>query len=313
MSLKVFLSESLPEKKDNILLIISFNEKINFLNNILSTGTIALNVKNKYEIWEVQDKVIFTQQNDINISRSKEYMFGSAIIENTSSYEELKSNIEKKYNDFFNLAKKSNMQILKIWHYFPDLLKNYSNNKTNYSLLCDARETIYIETFENQNFPAATVIGIEGKKILIYFFSAFCKSYSALENKRQVSSYNYPKSIFKEKPMFSRAVSFIPNNYKKKKFLISGTASIIGYESIHLDNVIKQLEEALINYNNFIKPEDIILNVSRVYLSKKIEDSSVKIINKKLEDFFGLNKYILLQGEMCRKELLIEIEGFSDS
>jgi hypothetical protein len=36
------------------------------------------------------------------------------------------------------------------------------------------------------------------------------------------------------------------------------------------------------------------------------------IVTKKLENFFGSNQYILLQGDICRNELLVEIEGISN-
>ena len=41
------------------------------------------------------------------------------------------------------------------------------NNKTNYSLLCESREELYRKFYKNSDYPAATVIGIEGNKILI--------------------------------------------------------------------------------------------------------------------------------------------------
>ena len=93
------------------------------------------------------------------------------------------------------------MDIIKIWHYFPDLLKSYSDKKTNYSLLCEAREIIFKDYYTDFSYPAATVIGIEGDKILIYFLAASCKKYDVIENKRQVSSYDYPQNIFFEKPI----------------------------------------------------------------------------------------------------------------
>ena len=73
--------------------------------------------------------------------------------------------------------------------------------------MCEAREKVYKNFYKNSDYPAATVIGIEGNKILIYFLAVSCETYKVVENKRQVSSYNYPQNIFSEKPMFSRAVS----------------------------------------------------------------------------------------------------------
>jgi len=312
VSIKVFLSENLPEKKDNILSVISFDGEVDYKDSVLTSGPQILNRKNIYEIWEVQDKVFQEKYNDINLSRSKNYIFGFVMIDagSLNSYEEIKENIRKKYKDFFGIANQNSMSIIKIWHYLPQLLKTYADSKTNYSLLCEAREVIYKEKYKDSSFPAATVIGIEGNKILIYFLAAACKEYNAIENKRQVSSYDYPQNIFLEKPMFSRAVSFTDIEGADKKIIISGTASIKGYESIHSMNVLNQLDEALKNYQTFVNIKGNNTNLCRIYLTKSQKIYSAEI-TKKLDNIFDYNNYILLEGEICRNNLLIEIEGIS--
>ena len=171
------------------------------------------------------------------------------------------------------------MEIVKIWHFIPELLQKYHKDKTNYSLLCESREIVYKSHFNDFNFPAATAIGIKGKKILIYFFAGRFSKYKAIENKRQVSSYLYPQEIFKEKPMFSRAVSFENLGSGVRKIFISGTASIKGYSRIYITN---------------IKDEDKLW------------------IQQKLEKVFGIGRFIVVKGDICRKELIIEVEGVSD-
>lgn len=312
MSINIFLSDKLPKEKNKLISIISFNENLEYTNNILSVGMPEVSGKKLYEIWEVEDKITRSTYNNINISKNKDCLFGSIIIDNRGSYEEIKLAIQKKYSDFFEISNKNNMSIVKIWHYLPELLKLYVNNKTNYSLLCESREELYRKFYKNSDYPAATVIGIEGNKILIYFLAVSCETYKVVENKRQVSSYDYPQNIFSEKPMFSRAVIFSFKNNTKRKIMISGTASIKGYQSVHKLNVVKQLDEALKNYRVFTKLENNPTNVCRIYLTK-CQMKNISIVTKKLENFFGKNQYILLQGDICRSELLIEIEGASNA
>ena len=311
MPLNIFLSDKLPKEKSNLIATISFNNKIAYEDDILSVGMKSIKGKNLYEVWEVQDEVKRDKYNNINIAKNKNCLFGSVLIDKKGSYEEIKLKVQKKYSDFFEISNKNNMSIVKIWHYFPELLKLYPDKKTNYSLLCEAREVIYKELYDNSNFPAATVIGIEGDKILIYFFAAACENYDVIENNRQVSSYNYPQNIFSEKPMFSRAVGFSFTDEACKKIMISGTASIKGYQSMHDSDVIKQLKEALKNYKTFAKLESNPSNICRVYLSKYQKDNYLSVIDE-LEICFGSNQYVLLLGDICRKELLVEIEGISD-
>ena len=308
MSINVFLSNSIPEDKSNILSIISFQDEVNYNNNIINTGLLSLNSQNLHEIWKVNEKVNIEKFNDIQISQSDNYMFGFSVIKKIGSYEEIKVNIAKQYNDFFEVSKQKKMKVLKIWHYLPKLLDDYDNKKTNYSLLCEARESVYKSIYTKCNYPAATVIGIKGENILIYFFSAVCEKYKAIENTRQVSSYNYPMNIFLEKPMFSRAVSFIPNNSMTNKILVSGTASIKGYESMHSKNILRQLDETLENYNTFFDDKKNLSNIARVYMSST-SDNNIQLVSNVLNKKFGENNYALLKGDICRPELLIEIEG----
>ena len=65
--------------------------------------------------------------NKINIAKSKDYIFGFSIIEKTGTFEELKLKIKNEYAEIFKIIKQEKMDIIKIWHYFPDLLKSYSN------------------------------------------------------------------------------------------------------------------------------------------------------------------------------------------
>ncbi len=308
MSINVFLSNRIPEDKSNILTIISFQDEVNYNNNIINSGLLSLNSKNLYEIWKVNEKVNLEKFNEIQISQSDNYMFGFSVIKKIGSYEEIKTNIAKQYNDFFEASKQRKMKVLKIWHYFPKLLDEYDNKKTNYSLLCEARESVYKSIYTNCNYPAATVIGIKGENILIYFFSAACENYKAIENTRQVSSYNYPMNIFLEKPMFSRAVSFTPKDSMKNNILISGTASIKGYESMHSKNILRQLDETLENYNTFFDYKKNLSNIARVYMPDT-NDNNVQLVLSLLNKKFGKNNYALLEGDICRPELLIEIEG----
>jgi len=308
VSITVFFSSSIPQDKSNILSIISFQDEVNYNNNIINSGLLSLNSKNLYEIWKVNENVNYEKFNDIQISQSANYMFGFSIIKNKGTYEEIKKKIAKQYNDFFLISKKKKMTVLKIWHYLPKLLHDYDNKKTNYSLLCEARESIYKLIYTNCNYPAATVIGIKGENILIYFLSAVCKKYQAIENTRQVSAYNYPMNIFLEKPMFSRAVSIMPKDSMTSMIFVSGTASIKGYESVHGKNMLRQLNETLENYNTFFEDKKNLLNIARVYVSNT-DDNNVQLVSSVLNKKFGENNYALLKGDICRSELLIEIEG----
>ena len=311
MSIKIFLTNEIPKEREDILSIMKFSESVGRNLGILSNGLTHYCEKDIFEVWQINQPTISEKFNNVHITKSKNYLFGSTIIDLEKSFEDNKLKITQSYSDFFSITEKNQMKIIKIWHYLPQLLKKYDNGKTNYSLLCESREIVYKKNFKNHNYPAATAIGIGRNKILIYFLAVFCDRYEVIENKRQVSSYMYPQDIFQEKPMFSRAVSFFNIDDGKEKIFISGTASIKGYESMHSLNLSAQLDEALRNYKTFIKVENNKTNISRVYVSK-LQNKDIPWIKDKLDETLGYNQYILLKGDICREELLIEFEGFSD-
>ena len=311
MSIKISLTNKIPKEREDILSIMKFSESVDCHSGILSNGLVQYNEKDIFEIWQINQPTTSENFNNIFVSKSKNYMHGSIIIDLKKSFEDNQLTIIQSYKDFFSIAEKNNMRIIKIWHYFPQLLKKYDNKKTNYALLCESREVVYKKYFKNQNYPAATAIGISGNKILMYFLASSCDKYETIENKRQVSSYMYPQDIFQEKPMFSRAVSFFDIDDGKEKIFISGTASIKGYKSMHALDLKSQFDEALRNYQTFIKVENNKTNISRIYVSK-LQNKDVPWIIDKLDKTFGTNNYVLLKGDICREELLIELEGVSD-
>ena len=311
MSFEIFFTSKLPENRKKSLAILKFSSNISHDSGILSTGLQEYNGNEIFEVWNTDENVYAKEINNFYTSKSENYLFGSTIIDMNESYKNNKTKIINAYNNLFEIAKLEKMEIVKIWHFIPELLSKYNNDKTNYSLLCESRETVYKDYFKNFNFPAATAIGIKGKKILIYFFAGRFSKYKVIENKRQVSSYLYPQQIFKEKPMFSRAVSIDNVKSGVSKILISGTASIKGYESMHSLNLKEQLNEALKNYETLISLNNNTSNISRIYISN-INDEDKLWIQQKLEKVFGMDRFIIVYGDICRKELIIEVEGVSD-
>jgi enamine deaminase RidA (YjgF/YER057c/UK114 family) len=98
---------------------------------------------------------------------------------------------------------------------------------------------------------------------------------------------------------------------------VSGTASVVGHESRHRDDVAAQARETLRNIRALIGGEeatDGVLRDSRfspvkVYL-RRAEDRP--IVQRILQDELGEATPILyLAAEICRPELLVEVEGLA--
>jgi chorismate lyase / 3-hydroxybenzoate synthase len=90
--------------------------------------------------------------------------------------------------------------------------------------------------------PSACALGTPGGKVIVDFLASKLEP-QAIENPRQLSAYHYPGQYGPRSPTFSRAmVLALPGSMA---LFISGTASIVGHESVHVGDVAAQAGETL--------------------------------------------------------------------
>src|SRR5574337_831275 len=158
------------------------------------------------------------------------------------------------------------------------------------------------------HYPAATAIGHHGPRGLLQVY-ALCATQPgrALENPRQVSAWQYPRQYGPTAPSFARAMR-LPN----AALAISGTAAVIGHASRHHDDVAAQADEAFANLATLLE---------RAQLSAFDARSPLKVYVRNADDVPAVEAAlarrldaavprVLLQGDVCRSELLVEIDGW---
>ncbi|MBL9152863.1 MAG: hypothetical protein JNK37_10270 [Verrucomicrobiales bacterium] len=143
----------------------------------------------------------------------------------------------------------------------------------------------------------------------------------ALENPRQTSAFEYPQEYSAKSPKFSRAMAMRIGDHLTT--WISGTASIVNAETVHLGEVEKQTEQTLDNIERLISVENFTrqgwpdagvklqdLAKARVYV-KRPED--FEICRAVVERRLGRVPAIYAEADVCRPDLLVEIEGVAFS
>ncbi len=93
--------------------------------------------------------------------------------------------------------------------------------------------------------PAASALGFESGPLTICFFAAREAMPLAIENPRQVSAYKYPEDYGPRSPTFSRASAI--ELHGQTVLFISGTASIVGHQTMHAGDVVAQTQETIVN------------------------------------------------------------------
>ena len=132
-----------------------------------------------------------------------------------------------------------------------------------------------------------------------------------VENPRQVSAYNYPRQYGPAAPKFSRAM-VVPGPVH----LISGTASIVGHASLHEQDLDAQLRETLINLDALLvqaqpdgQPRSANLDRNSLVKAYVRHRGDAAVVEHTLrERLGGAVPILVLAADICRSELLVEIE-----
>jgi enamine deaminase RidA (YjgF/YER057c/UK114 family) len=174
-------------------------------------------------------------------------------------------------------------------------------------------------------YPASTGIGMSGNGL-----AASCLTLQttrqdallvALENPQQTPAYAYHPRYSPQSPKFSRAMALVLGHYVTT--WISGTASIVKSESRHPDDIEKQTEQTIDNIERLIAPETFAFHGVRGGGARLHDLAKVRVYLKRAEDFarckavcerrFGALPAIYAVADVCRPELLVEIEGVAFS
>lgn len=208
------------------------------------------------------------------------------------------------------IASAPTSHVLRIWNHL-DAINAGEGDAERYREFCRGRADGMRGLFD-AGFPAATAIGVrDGRRVLRVSWIAAREPGTPLENPRQVSAWQYPRQYGPSAPTFARAMhapTVVPQLY------ISGTAAIVGHASHHCDDFPAQLAETLANFASlldaagFAAPRRFGANgLLKVYV-RRPGDAAVAaaLLQQQLPAGTPL---LLLNGDVCRRELLVEIDG----
>ncbi len=174
-------------------------------------------------------------------------------------------------------------------------------------------------------YPASTGIGTLGKSLV-----AGCMALQTdredmqllpLENPLQTPSFDYPESYSPKTPKFSRAMALRIGDAVTT--WVSGTASIVNAETVFPDDIEKQTDQTLTNIEQLIARENFENQGWKGAGATLRELAKVRVYVKRPEDYekcrevcerrLGSTPVIYAQADVCRADLLVEIEGVAFS
>ena len=207
--------------------------------------------------------------------------------------------------------------LLRTWNFLPEITGANCADNNHYQQFCSGRARAYAKmTAFSQPYPAATVIGTRRGGLYIYFIAARTPG-SGIENSQQVSAFEYPLRYSQDPPLFSRAL--LHRNLSQEILFISGTASITGHSTRYDGDIARQTEVCLANIENLIDTatyEHQFANLSlkdfsliKVYIK---DPGDIDSVRAHMQQMVGSKAAVYyLQGDMCRRDLLVEIEALA--
>ena len=220
------------------------------------------------------------------------------------------------YRRLFRLLDTQNMPHLwRVWNYLADINLE-TDGLERYRQFNIGRQDAFVACRRGAsgNVPAACAIGLVGGTLNIAFMAGTTPAVP-VENPRQVSAYNYPADYGPRSPTFSRAALVYPEG--QEILFISGTASIVGHQTVHPGDVVGQCRESMANIaavlaeaNRLRRSLAFMLSelCYRVYVRHAGDFDKVRAA---LRTLIGAAEVVYVQADICRHDLLLEIEAFA--
>ncbi|MEZ2293709.1 Rid family hydrolase [Variovorax sp. RCC_210] len=247
------------------------------------------------------------------------WLLGAIDLNEAAEQQGLAELAHRAYRDLFKTLDQAGAPHLqRIWNYLPQINAD-GGGLERYRQFNLGRQEAFLEAgraaFEGA--PAACALGIHQGSLSIRFLAGQ-QAPLPLENPRQVSAYRYPETYGPRSPTFSRAALADIGDGNIALF-ISGTASIVGHETVHHGDVLEQTRETLRNLQAVVDAANA-RGTAKFALAELDcvvyvrHPSDTEAVRSVLEDTLGADApmarhAVYLEADICRADLLVEIEA----
>ena len=242
---------------------------------------------------------------------------GEAAFAGDASGPPLQAASAEAYRRIFRLLDAQGLPHLwRVWNYLADINAE-THGLERYRQFNIGRQDAFLASHRGAtgNVPAACAIGLAGGPLSIAFLAGATPAL-AVENPRQVSAYLYPAAYGPRSPTFSRAaLALLPG---QEVLFVSGTASIVGHRTVHAGDAAAQCRETVANIAAVVAEANRASRSQpftpgelayRAYLRHAADFPAIRAT---LADLLGAGADIVyVQADICRADLLLEIEAFA--
>lgn len=208
------------------------------------------------------------------------------------------------------------LHLYRIWNFVPRI-NTLEAGLENYRHFCRGRSLAFERRFGTGfqlQLPAASAVGTTTGPLAVAFLAGPAEP-RHFENPRQIPAFKYPPQYGPRPPSFTRATSVACGH--TRCIFISGTAAIIGHESIGKGDLDRQIDCLLENLRLIAAEAGAGPGIGsahgwqrafRIYLRQPTDLAATQTrLNHDL--LRAGDTMVYLQADICRAELLLEIEA----
>jgi chorismate lyase/3-hydroxybenzoate synthase len=211
---------------------------------------------------------------------------------------------------------------VRFWNYLPAIHQPMDASRDRYMVFNAGRFAAMKKWFGQSeksppHYPAASGVGHEGKDLVIHCL-ALDQSGVMIDNPRQIPAFCYSSRYGPRPPCFARGTLIHHYTDDRPTLLAAGTASIRGEKSVHVGHLSEQIAETLENLRALLRAaggssgESAALSAFtdvRIYHLRPGDRAEVE---SAAQVAFGSEARLeLIRADLCRADLLVEIEGIA--
>jgi chorismate lyase / 3-hydroxybenzoate synthase len=289
------------DSTDGVLATIAFGDPVD---GALATIALPPLAEPLAEVWRTNDSVTPGTSGEIAFAKTEHVLLGTLGRDAT----DVEWVGEWAFDTMIEFARTSGYpHLLRIWNHVGGI-NEVENGMERYRSFCAGR----YESFARHGYalrtdlPAASAVGMRGRRYQAYFVASKAPGVQ-IENPREVSAYDYPPQYGRRSPSFSRAT--VLRGDDESLVFVAGTASIVGHETKHHGDACKQTDETIRNIARVLEAAGMTLGdlvTCKAYV-RHAEDFAA--VQSHLRAALGETKVLYLLADICRADLLVEVEG----
>lgn len=214
---------------------------------------------------------------------------------------------------------------IRFWNFIPGIHADMGGGRDRYMVFNAGRFNAFTSWYGPRDafshaLPTASAVGVREGALVIHALAADDPG-QPIENPRQVPAYAYSSRYGPLPPAFSRATLVdSPAGGRSRLLLVGGTASILGEDSAHLRDARAQTTETFENLSKLLVAAATHARLTRPPIDPLAAFSTLRVYIVRREDADVVRDMVaarlprttsveFAQADLCRQELLVEIEG----